>query len=199
MRIEITGTSVAADTDGYADDVNASAGEAFTLAATEPGDDLAHLVVITPSGSVTGNYTITGTGPEGQAQTETLATDTTNAVTSSKHFATVTEVLAPAGIGAETVDIGWTAESVSAWTNLINSASRHEAAFNFGFGVTVGTGSPTYTVQHTYDGSAVFDHASVASETDAQEGSYTSPVNAIRLKWAAAGQATLTGFLAGGR
>lgn len=96
------------DTDGYANDVNTTAGLPFTLAATTVGDSLAHKVIITPSGSVTGNYALTGTDADGKAQTETLATNTTNAVTSTKYFKTLTQVLAPAGIGANTVDIGWT-------------------------------------------------------------------------------------------
>ena len=98
------------DTDGFANDVNAAAGEPLTLAATAPSDGLAHKVIITPGGAVTGNYTLTGTDADGKAQVETLATDTDQAVTSLKYFKTLTEVLAPAGIGAETVDIGWVDE-----------------------------------------------------------------------------------------
>lgn len=98
------------DTDGFANDVTAAAGEAFDLAATAPTDGLAHKVIITPGGSVTGNYTITGLDPDGQAISETLATDTTNAVTSTSYFSELTAVLAPSGIGSETVDIGWVDE-----------------------------------------------------------------------------------------
>lgn len=187
-KFEITGTSSAADTDGYANDVNTTDGLPFTLAATVPGDSLAHKVIITPSGSVTGDYIITGTGPNGQSQTETLATDTTNAVTSAKYYKSVTEVLAPAGIGANTVDIGWTAASVTAWQSLSPQMTR------LNFGVTKGTGSPTYTVQQTFDGDAVFDHADVAAETTSQWGTIVGPVAGIRLVWTAAGQATLTGL-----
>lgn len=184
--LTITGTSVAADTDGYANNVTADPGEALTLAATVPGDSLAHKVIITPSGSVTGNYTITGTGPQGESQTETLATDTTNAVTSAKYYKSVTEVLAPDTLGAETVDIGWTAASVSAWKVIPKFAG-----FPIGIGVTVSSGSPTYTLQHTYDGSAEFNHATIASKTTSFDGSITSPVKAIRLSWAAAGGLSL--------
>lgn len=101
------------DTDGFADDVAGVDGEPFVLAATTPDDNMAHLVIITPSGSVTGDYVLTGTDQDGQVQTETLATDTTNAVTSAKYYKTLTQVLAPSGIGAETVDIGWTDDAVS--------------------------------------------------------------------------------------
>jgi len=187
-RIKVSGDSAAADTNGYAATTAGTSGQPITLTANDPGDELAHLVIITPSGSVTGNYTITGTGPEGQVQSEVLATDTTNAVTSVKYYKTVTEVLAPAGIGSETVDIGWTVASVSAWRALY----RGNAIFNFG--ITVVSGSPTYTMQHTYDGVAVFNHATVASETTSQEGSYTGPIQAVRLSWAAAGEISLTGL-----
>ena len=101
------------DTDGFANDVNTTAGNPFTLAATSAGDGMAHLVIITPSGSVTGNYTLTGTDADGKAQTETVATSTTNPVTSTKYFLTLTQVLAPAGIGANTVNIGWTDDAIS--------------------------------------------------------------------------------------
>jgi len=94
------------DTDGFANDVAGTSGVAFVLAATTPADGLGHLVIITPSGSVTGSYIITGTDASGLYQTETLATNTTNAVTSVKYYKTLTSVLAPSGIGAETVDIG---------------------------------------------------------------------------------------------
>ena len=101
------------DTDGFANNVTAASGVAFTLAATTSGDSLAHKVVITPSGSVTGNYVITGTDPDGRTQSETLATDTTNAVTSVKFYLTLVSITAPSGLGAETVDIGWADEFAS--------------------------------------------------------------------------------------
>lgn len=188
--LTISGNSAAADTDGYANDVNTTSGLPFTLAATVPGDDLAHLVIITPSGSVTGNYTITGTGPQGEAQTETLATDTTNAVTSAKYYKSVTSVLAPSGIGANTVDIGWTAVSVSAWKVIPSFGG-----YPIGVGVTVVSGSPTYTLQHTHDGTGVFNHATIASKTTSFDGGITTPVRAIRLSWAAAGSLALSALM----
>ena len=103
----------AEDTNGFANDVTAASGQPFTLAATVSGDDLAHKVVITPSGSVTGNYTISGLDADGQTQSETLATDTVNAVTSVNYYSSLTSVLAPSGLGAGTVDIGWADEFCS--------------------------------------------------------------------------------------
>lgn len=101
------------NTNGFADDVTASAGVALTLAATSAGDSMAHLVILTPSGAVTGNYALTGTDGDNIAQTETVATNGANAVTSTKYFRTLTQVLAPSGIGVRTIDIGWTDDVLS--------------------------------------------------------------------------------------
>lgn len=194
-KLTITGTSVAQDTDNIANNVTAASGAAFTLITDETPDGLAHKIIITPSGSVTGNYTISGKDADGIAVSETLATDTTNAVTSAKYYATDILVTAPSGLGAETVDIGYTAASVSP---SVKPEQARLQQFNIGFGCTVGTGSPTYTVQHTHDGVTWFDHATVAGETTSQEGTYTSPVAAFRLAWSAAGQVTLTGYQVAG-
>ncbi len=131
------------DTDAYANDVNASSGNPFTLAATAAGDSLAHKVVITPSGSVTGNYSLTGTDADGRTQTETLATDTTNAVTSAKYYLTLTQVLAPAGIGAETVDIGFADEFASP-TIPLDETSGYPATVSVDH-----TGTANWTIQTT--------------------------------------------------
>lgn len=145
------------DTDAYANDVNASAGDPFTLAATSAGDSLAHKVIITPSGSVTGNYTITGTDADGQTQTETLATDTVNAVTSAKYYLTLTSVLAPAGIGAETVDIGFVDE-VASRTILLDSSRSEPATVSVDH-----TGTANWTIQTTVQQA---DHRGYAAPFD---------------------------------
>ena len=193
MRLNIYGASVAQDTNNIASAVTAASGAAFTLITDEISDGLAHKIIITPSGSVTGNYTLAGLDANGHAVSETLATNTTNAVTSTKHYASGIVVTAPSGLGLQTVDIGWTADSVSA---MVIPRQPSHGVFNIGFGCVIAD-SPTYTVQHTYDGATWFNHATVASETTNQEGSYTSPVQAIRLLWSAAGTVTLTGIQAG--
>jgi hypothetical protein len=177
-------TPAATDADGLADDVTAAAGVAFALAATTAGDNLAHLIIITPSGSVTGNYSLTGTDADGNAKTETLATDTTNAVTSANHFKTLTSVLAPAGIGSETVDIGWTQVAVSKTIPL----DWRQNDFQVSLGLDI-SGTINFTVQHTLD--AVqdtqpstlkwFNHSSIASSTADVDGNYSFPVQATRL------------------
>jgi hypothetical protein len=57
---------------------------------------------------------------------------------------------------------------------------------NIGFGVVVTSGTPTYTVQHTFDDPAVgfttwFDHPTVSGETTNQDGNYAFPVTAVKV------------------
>lgn len=80
--------------------------------------------------------------------------------------------------------------------------------FNVGFGVVV-QGSPTYTVQHTFDnlsnatGSGTgfvtwFNHPTIASETINADGNYAFPVSGIRVNvTSGTGTATLTVIQAG--
>lgn len=189
-KVTIVGDSAAADTDGLGDDVT---GASFTLTASNAGDSLAHLITITnnTANSHAGKtITIVGTGPNGQAQTESVTGPGASAtVTSTKYFLTVTSVTPSATIGADTFDIGWSADSVSPWEPLDRLMIR------MNFGCTVASGSPTYTVQHTFDGVAVFKHSFVIDETTNQDGSYTGPIQAIRLNWTAAGEVNFTGIL----
>lgn len=138
-----TFTPATEDTDALANNVTAASGAAFTLAASAPSDGLAHKVVITPSGSVTGNYTISGKDADGQTVSETLATDTTNAVTSVKFYKSDIVVKAPAGLGAETVDIGWADEFATQTIPLEIYANAPSSV-----GVAV-TGTLSYTVEGT--------------------------------------------------
>ena len=57
---------------------------------------------------------------------------------------------------------------------------------NIGFGVIVTSGSPTYTVQHTFDDpadgfSTWFDHPTVATETTNQDGNYAFPITGVKV------------------
>lgn len=67
---------------------------------------------------------------------------------------------------------------------------------NIGFGVTIDGGSPTYSVQHTFDDPAVgfttwFDHPTVVGETADADGNYAFPVTGIKLV-VTAGTGTVT-------
>jgi len=199
QRIEITGDSVALNAAGLANDI-AYVGGGYVLTANSAGDSLAHLITILGNAATNHSaktFTITGTGPNGQAQTEAIAGPNGVAtVTSTKYFLTVASVTVSSTTGADTFDIGWTAGSVSAWVFV----ESRVVAFNIGFGCVKGTGSPTFTVQHSYDkGATAFPHSVVVSKTASTDGVYTSPIDAIRLSWAAAGQVTLSGTQAMGR
>lgn len=198
-RIEITGTSVALNAAGLANDI-AYVDGGYVLTANDAADSLAHLITILGNAGTNHSaktFTITGTGPNGQAQTEGIAGPNGVAtVTTAKYFLTVTSVTVDSTTGGDTFDIGWTAASVSAWVFVEDRV----VAFNIGFGCVKGTGSPTYTVQHTYDkGVTAFPHGVVVSKTASLDGVYTSPIDAIRLSWAADGQVTLSGTQAMGR
>jgi hypothetical protein len=69
--------------------------------------------------------------------------------------------------------------------------------FNIGFGVVI-TGTVTYTVQHTFDGTNWFNHATVAAAVANADGNYAFPVKQIRVNVSAGtGSATLTMIQAG--
>ena len=98
-------------------------------------------------------------------------------------------------------------QQVVSQTNTGSSAiipmNLDSTPFNVGFGVTI-TGTPTYTVQHTFDNpwtttSPVwFDHPTVAAETTNQDGNYAFPVAAIKVAvTSGTGTATLTVIQAG--
>jgi len=197
-KIVITGDSAALDADGLANDKSCAIDTAFVLTATDCGDDLAHKLTFTNNSATDysgGGKTIAvvGTGPNGEAQSETLVGPAGSvAVTTAKYYLTLTSATPNFAITApDTFDIGWNAASMSPWTAI---DSRVED-FNIGFGCIVVSGTPTYTVQHTYGDASLtaFNHATVASETTSQEGTYTSPVQAIRLSWTAAGEVTFIG------
>lgn len=172
------------DLNGFASTVGGTAGVAFVQQVYTVGDNLAHLVTIDPSGSVSGNYTLTGTDSDGFSQTETLATDTVNTVTSVKYFLTLTSVLAPSGIGAETVEIGWSDVCIGPTVPL----NRLQVDFQVSLGVDI-SGTINYTVQHCLrDIRAAnpstltwWPHASLVSKTADTDGNYASPVSATRL------------------
>lgn len=150
------------DTDGFADNVTAAAGTAFTLITDKTPDGLAHKVVITPSGAVTGSYTITGLDADGVEHSEILATDGALAVTSVNTYVSELVVLAPTGLGAATVDIGWADEVVSQTIPL-----------------EIFSVQPT-TAQVTVTGTAGFDIEVTASDIRA---SYSPPPSQSDYTW----------------
>lgn len=124
-------------------------GATWTLTSTAgPGDGLAHLVTI--KGDAVTDHSgktaiITGTDANGKAQTETIAALPNGAttVTSAKYFTTVTSVVPSATIGADTMDIGWSAACATP-SYIVDCYSDRSA----NVGVAVG-GSVTFSVEQT--------------------------------------------------
>lgn len=193
MQITQSFASVAASLTGLASNVT---GATWTLSANSAGDSLAHKITIRNDSATDHSdktAAIVGTDANGNVLTETLTLPAgTATVTSAKHFKTVTSVTPSATIVMDTMDIGWAAESVTPWA-FMRLASDVQI-FNFGFGVTVDSGTPNYTVQHTFGGTGVFDHADVTGETTSQFGGYSIPIQALRVKFTAAGGVTLNGI-----
>jgi len=97
---------------GYQDGAT-GAGPA-TLAATSAGDGLAHQISIQEKSSQDKSgitFTITGTDPDGKAQTEAVTgPEADQTVESAKYFLTVSSITWSATLGAHEVDIGWVDE-----------------------------------------------------------------------------------------
>lgn len=83
---------------------------------------------------------------------------------------------------------------------------HYQSPINIGFVVVV-TGTITVSVQHTYDNATDsnvtpvwYDHATVKNVSATTEGTYTSPIFALRLnKTAGTGSAVLKVMQAGGK
>ena len=191
--ISIAGTSAAASLTGLASNVT---GATWTLSANDAGDSLAHKLTIR-NDSVTDHSAktaiVVGTGPNGEPQTKTYNLPGTSAtITSADYWLSVSSVTPSATIGTDTMDIGWAADAVSAWY-FPKTWPEH---FSIGFGCVI-SGTPTYTVQHSYGDGAPFNHSVVAAKTANSDGSYSAPIAAIRLLFTAAGTVTLTAIQGG--
>lgn len=126
---------------GFASNVT---GATWTLTATSSGDGLAHQVSIrndTATSHSGKTALLTGTDPDGNAQTETVTLPGSSAtVESTKYFKTLTSVVPSATIGADTMDIGWVDE-FSTGTYVLNWHNANAAHIH----VDV-TGTINYTV-----------------------------------------------------
>ena len=103
-------TLAAANLTGFASNAT---GATWPLTATTAGDGVAHPVTIrndSATDHAAKTAILTGTDANGQPQTETMNLPAGSAtVTSTKYFLTLTSVVPSATIGADTMDIGWTA------------------------------------------------------------------------------------------
>lgn len=188
----LSGNSAAASVTGLGSNVT---GAAFTLTANSAADSLAHKITVHNDAATDHSgktIALVGTDANGKVLTETLTGPAgTATVTSTNYFLTLTSATPSATIGADTFDIGWAAASVSP---SFNPSLSGPYEFNVGFGCTVVAGSPTFTVQHSYDGALWVNHSTVAAKTSNIDGAYTNPVRAIRLSWTVAGNVSMSGI-----
>ena len=164
---------------------------AFTLAANDASDGMAHKVTIR-NDSITAHsgktVTLVGTAYNGEALTEVVTGPGTSAtVTSTNYFLTLTSATPSATIGADTFDIGWGVDSASAPISVRDRAGTGNS--NIGFSCDV-TGSPTFTLQQSYGG-AWYDNATMTGKSANTQGSLTVPAMAMRMKFSAAGTVDL--------
>jgi len=142
-------------------------------------------------------FTITGTDASGNVITETITGPDTTTVYTTSVFKTVTQVAISGGaVGNITVGFG----SFGATTALpLDYNGRPEVAVQVV--IDDSTGTPTWTVQQTYDNPQTtlyptwFDHpsADMVAETVSRQGSYAYAPLAVRLKiTSSTGGATIT-------
>ena len=120
-------------------------------AATFAGTNTVALITLTSSGNISGvNFTITGTDANGAVQSETIAGPNANTVSTTKYFATVTQIAASGAVGTNT-SAGNSAETAGV---IFAGANRVKGA-QITTGGTIGDvsfalGSPTGDVLFFY-------------------------------------------------
>jgi len=120
--ISFTRSQPAADADSIVSAQSLSVSGAITLDGVLVSNGVAVLTVpavltATNAASETINFVVTGTGPAGQSQVETLALTASGTVTGSLSFATVTGIVASAA-AASTISIGNGVSGYTSWIPL---------------------------------------------------------------------------------
>ena len=191
MRPQYFGTYTPEDNNltGFASNVT---GATWTIADTDPGDSLGHLVTIRNDSATDHSAktaALVGTDANDRAQTETMALPNNAATTTStKYFKTLTSITPSATIGADTMDIGWSDVCV---TPMYPVNWRQGPPFSISVGIDI-TGTINYDMQHRFSNiwesatvgqgdSGWFDHSSIAAKTADADGNYAYPVTALRI------------------
>ena len=200
MRFSNSYSSLAANTTKYGTAIAPTSGTAITLAATAPGDGLAHKVIITNDSATDysggGNVNVVvGTAFDGSPLTESVTgpgVSTTS--TSTGYFLTITSITPNYTRGStDTHGYGFTA---AALTPPVNVTPRNTAS-TVAMGISVdATGTPAYSLQQTYGGEW-YAHATIATKTASTDGSLLFPVLALRLIFTAASAVVLNVVLPG--
>lgn len=95
------------DADGILNDATTSATVASVKTTFLAQPPQARGLTFTPSDSALGNVIVAGTDIDDNPITETIATNTTNAISSLNAYKTVTSVSLPTSAGTITWDVGW--------------------------------------------------------------------------------------------
>jgi VCBS repeat-containing protein len=166
-------------------------GGAVTLATPQ------HVTIYAPGDEATTIFTVTGTDREGRALTDTITGVNASTVASASNFATVTSITTDAA--GTSIEAGVDGTCESAWLPL----NTTYADFNTSLGLVISSGGAmTYTVQHTFndvyaldfdeDAANPFNHATLAAQTASADGTYASPVAAVRVSITAHTSGSLT-------
>lgn len=169
------------------DTIVLAGGYATIDAATSTNSAIGRRVLITSAGNDAAlTWTVTGTDSTGASITDSFAGSASTSY-SNLDFVTVTSVV-PSGNTASTVTVGTNGVGSSSWLVTNWDAT---SLISLGFAVELVSGSVNFTVQHTYDdpnnlvGGATFpiafNHSVVTSQNATIDGSYQSPVAAVRI------------------
>ena len=159
--------------------------------------DTARRVILTSGGNDSGiTFTIVGTNSTGNAQTDVISGSNGGVAQSVLDFVTVTSITPSAAI-ASTIIAGTNTVGSTPWNTLNWHAT---SVMNVGFAVELVSGVANYTVQHTYDdpnntqnltvyglvagqtfAPLPFSHPVVQNVSATLDGSYVTPIAAIRL------------------
>lgn len=194
MHIANAYSSLAADTDAYADNIAPTNATAVTLIASVPGDSVAHKVIITNNSATdysTGGkvLVVVGTGFDGAPITESVTGPGSSVTsTSANYFLTITSITPNfTRSSTDTFDIGFTAAALTPPVQVAQKPGNMASAM----GISVdATGTPAYSLQQSYGGHW-YNHAVIASKTADADGSILFPVAALRLIFTAASEVTL--------
>lgn len=220
QRFNYTVTSNAASADSVATSQTPSGAGNLTLTSSSVsfGANSAQFVTIISGSNISNRtLTITGTNVYDQTISQALTGPNNSTVTSTLAFKTVTNV-AINGSAAGALTVGNSAYA----EGQMYVADMNSNPFSIGFGTIISTGTPTWTVQHTFDNvltnpntggftgtgttaytysstsNTWFNHPIVASVTSNTDGNYAFPVMAIRLTLSAAGAVQIKLLQGGG-
>lgn len=170
----------AASLTGFASNVT---GASWAITTAGPTDNLQHLVTVRNDSATDHSgktIILTGTDANGNTQTETITAPAGSAtVTSTKEFRTLTSAVPSATIGADTMDIGWTAVASGPWVEV--EMPGKNAAVAVSVGGTINYDVELLFANNTLGSSTSFKAANITAKTAKAYDFLTGPVHAVRL------------------